>query len=103
MTLDFAEYIRSYLPSGDSDGNGHRDDEVSQLLKLNVDCLYYDTDDMSELVIPNHNHKYTAIHLNIHNLPSKYYLLRQLISKLEDTHLVIYYIVLCEFFYQILI
>ena len=98
MALDFGEYIRNYLRSGDGDGTDDGDDEVSPLLKLNVDCLYYDIDDMAKLVIPRHNHKYTAIHLNIHSLPSKYDQLRHIIAHLEDIGLVIHFIMLCETF-----
>jgi len=61
MALDFGEYIRSYSCSGDSDGTEDEDDEVSQLLKLNVDHLYYDVDDMAKLLIPGHKHRYTTI------------------------------------------
>jgi len=66
---DFADYIRSYASSGDSTGTDDDDrvDEVNQLLKLNIDCLYYDIDDM----LMGHNHKFTVIHLNIPNLLSK--------------------------------
>ena len=68
------EYITSYLRNGD-DTTDDRDDDVNQLLKLNVDCLYYDIDDIAKLIIPGHNHKYTEIHLRIVNIPSKYFII----------------------------
>ena len=98
MSLDFGEYLRSYLDSGDGDGTGSGDDEVSPLLRLNVDCLYYDIDDMVKLAIPGHKHRYTAIHLNIHSLPSKYDQLRLIIANLEDVGLTIHFLMLCETF-----
>jgi len=73
--------------------------EMSQLLKLNVDCFHYDINDMSKLVITGHNHKCTAIQINLHRVPSKYDQLRQLIANLEDIGLAIH----VRPFYQILI
>ena len=75
----------------DSDVTDDGVDEVSQLLKLNVDRLYYNIDDVSKLVIPGHNHTYTTIYLIIHSLQNKYDQLRQLITNLE----VLLFILLC--------
>lgn len=55
MALDFGEYMTTYLHSGPGDA----DDEVSPLLKLNVDCVYYvmiDTDqNINYLEIERHS------------------------------------------------
>ena len=58
------------MRNGD-DTTDDRDDDVNQLLKLNVDCLYYDIDNVAKLVISRENHKYITIHLNTHNYRSK--------------------------------
>ena len=62
------------MRNGD-DTTDDRDDDVNQLLKLNVDCLYYDIDDIAKLIIPGHNHIYTEIHLRTDNIPSKYFII----------------------------
>jgi ubiquinone biosynthesis protein Coq4 len=45
--------------------------EVNTLLKLNIECMYYNIDDMHKLTKECAGYMYTAIHLNIHSLPSK--------------------------------
>ena len=45
MTYDFGKYQKSYMDSGQCD-DGDPDDEVSMPLRLNLDCLYYNIDDM---------------------------------------------------------
>ena len=55
MAIDFGEsnfYMNNYLHDCDGDGTDDEDDEARPLLKLDVDCLYYDIDDMVKLVIP---------------------------------------------------
>ena len=73
MATDFADYMTSYGKSGDGDGD---DSEDLTLLQLNTECSYYDIEEMSKFVRPNSGYKYTAIHLNIHSLPSKHAQLR---------------------------
>jgi len=77
------------LRNGD-DTTDDRDDDVNQLLKLNVNCLYCDIDDITKFIIPGHNHKYTKIQLSTANIPSKYHQISHLVSNLEDTCLVIH-------------
>ena len=85
------------MDSGQGD-DGDPDDEVSPLLRLNLDCLYYNIDDMVKFTQLGNNYKYTSIHLNIHSLPSKYDQLRTMIANLEDIGIIIHFIMLCETF-----
>ena len=78
--------------------DGDPDDEVSPLLRLNLDCLYYNIDDMVKFTQLGNNYKYTSIHLNIHSLSSKYNQLRTMIANLKDIGMIIHFIMLCETF-----
>ena len=41
-------------------GNGEMNDNAgNSLLKLNIECKYYDTDDMKTFTTPNHKYTYT--------------------------------------------
>ena len=91
MTYDFGKYLKSYIDSGQGD-DGDPDDEVSSLLRLNLDCLYDNIDDMVKFTQLGNNYKYTSIHLNIHSLPSKYDQLRTMIANLEDIGIIIHFI-----------
>ena len=89
MTYDFGKFLKSYMDSGQGD-NGDPDDEVSPLLRLNLDCLYYNIDDMIKFTQLANNYKYS--------LPSKYDQLRTMIANLEDIGIIIHFIMLCETF-----
>ena len=72
------------MDNGQGD-DGDPDDEVSPLLRLNLDCLYYNIDYMVKII-------------NIHQftLSSKYDQLRIMIANLEDIGIIIHFIMLCE-------
>ena len=69
MTDDFYDYLRTY--QGGSDGEGEEHTELP-FQKIHDQCKYYDIDDITVCAKPCPGYKYTAIHLNIHSLPSKY-------------------------------
>ena len=79
----------------DNDDDG---DEGSGLWSVNSNCTYYDIDDVNSLSDSNNCYQHTALHLNIHSLPSKHEQLRAMISDLLDSGIVINYILLCETF-----
>ena len=87
----FNEYLSPYRDDGYGNDRDDEDNESNSLLKLNIECKYYDTDDMT-----TPNHKYTAIHLNIRSLPSKHDQLQMIISNLRDMDLTIDFIMVCE-------
>ena len=63
-----------------------------------MNCTYYDIYDSHKIGNNNLGYKYTAIHLNIHSLPSKYDQLRNMLSELKDKNIAITFIMLCETF-----
>ena len=63
-----------YNPAIDgSDGEGEDHTELP-FQKIHDQCkyMYYDINDIAVCAKPSPGYKYTAIHLNIHSLPSKY-------------------------------
>jgi hypothetical protein len=94
MSLDFGKYLETYQSSGDDD-----DDEVNgPLWNLNMDCTYHDIDNIQTFNYDNHGYKFTAMHLNIHSLPSKYDQLRTMLGQLRDRGISIHFVMLCETF-----
>ncbi len=65
MEFNLKEYLETYrhgdsgygFESADEDG-----DEVNTLLKLNIECMYYNIDDMHTLTKECAGYMYTAIH-----------------------------------------
>ena len=93
MALEFDTYLRSYI-KGDEDD----DEDDTQLLKLNTNCNYYEIEDMKQFITPNMGHKYTAIHMNVWSLPSKYDQIRSMMAKLKEIGITVHFIMLCETF-----
>ncbi len=95
MSFDFNEFLRTYNSNGEDD-----DDAENGLLNLNLNCDYYDVDDLKQIVTTTrgNRYRYLAIHLNIHSLASKYDQLRTLLSDLHDSGIHINFILLCETF-----
>ena len=58
MTYDFGKYLKSYMDSGQGD-DGDPVDEVSPLLRLNLDCLYYNIDYMVKFTTIINIHQFT--------------------------------------------
>ena len=92
----FNEYLAQYRDDGYGNDGDDEDNEGNSLLKLNIECKYYDTDDMKTFTTPNHKYTYTAIHLNIRSLPSKHDQLQTIISNLRYMDLTIDFIMVCE-------
>jgi hypothetical protein len=66
---------------------------------LQVDSKYYDIADLINLKLPNNTqHKYTAMHINIHSLPAKIDQLTTLLSHLKQNNINLHFILLCETF-----
>ena len=93
MATSFDRYMHDFQ---DNDDDG---DEGNGLLwSVNSNCTYYDIDDVNSLSDSNNCYQHTALHLNIHSLPSKHEQLRAMISDLLDSGIVINYILLCQTF-----
>ncbi len=85
MIFDFDKYLEAYRDSGydgDSDDDGDND---GPLQKLNIQCQYYDIENMANFVQSiNQSHKYTAIHVNIRSLPGKHDQLQTMVAEIHD-------------------
>ena len=92
---DFYDYLRTYQDGSDGEGEDHTE---LPFQKIHKKCKYYDIDDIPMCVKPSPGYKYTAIHLNIHSLPSKYCQLRTMLADFEDKGILIDFIMLCETF-----
>ena len=95
MALDLCRYLEQYQNSGDDGDDGEVTDHI---WNMNMNCTYYDIDDIHKVGNNNHGYKYTTIHLNIHSLPSKYDQIRNMLSELKDKNIAITFIMLCETF-----
>jgi len=96
MAFSFDEYLDLYRHS--EYGNGIDSDENCYTPLLKVDCLYYDIDDMKQLLINNQNFVYSQVHINIRSLPAKYDQLKTMISELDNLGINMDFIMLCETF-----
>ena len=69
---------------------------------LDLDSLYYDTDQigmhLNNLKLNGMAHEYSALHINIQSLPSKFEKLKLLISELCSANIHLDFILLCETF-----
>ena len=73
-TLYFREFIgpkKFNWTSSDGEGEDHTE---LPFQKIHDQCkyMYYDINDIAVCAKPSPGYEYTAIHLNIHSLPSKY-------------------------------
>ncbi len=59
-------------------------------------CKYYEIDEIKK--VTNLNFKYTAIHINIHSLPSKFDQLVTLLDNFQNIGISINFVMLCETF-----
>lgn len=78
----------------DDDNNDLNNETVTNIIN---NCKYYDIDEL-KILKSNYKHKYTAIHINIHSLPSKYDELISLIAEINTIGIEINFIMLCETF-----
>jgi len=74
------------------------DPNNDQTSNLNIpNTAYIEVDHLKD-IRDNTNHKYNCLHLNIQSLPSKFDLLKQLLSLLKEDRVHIDFIMLCETF-----
>ena len=68
------------------------------MLDINIDCEYYNLENMSNLAKDTNTCQYMAIHLNIRGLAGKFDQLTTMISNINAAGLKISFILLCETF-----
>lgn len=62
-----------------------------------VDCKYYEIEQVIN-INPKNDHKFCALHLNIHSLPAKHDQLKEIIASLREKGTIVHFILLCETF-----
>ena len=65
---------------------------------LRASSSYCQLSDIDESVQTFRTAKYCILHLNIHSLPTKYSLLRNLLTELKESGIIIHFVLLCETF-----
>ena len=78
-----------------SDSN---DNNLTTICDVHVDSKYYEMEDMQHIPPKNIKPKLTALHINIHSLPAKFYQLNLLLYKLKQANTYAHCILLCETF-----
>ncbi len=71
MSSKFENYLGKFMNNGDEDDNN--DQLTNTLNDLISNCTYHDMDNLPTHMIHNKSYQYTAIHINIHSLPSKHF------------------------------
>ena len=99
-TINFDEFLNKYRDNGYGNDNDDEESNNSPLLKLNVDCMYHEMENLKVFITTDHKYLYTSIHLNIRSLPTKYDQLRTMISELNVMGLAIDFIMICETFFN---
>ena len=94
---NFENFLIRYIGNDDNSNDNENNLLDESLSKLITKCKYYDLDDMSKLST-GQKFNYTALHINIHSLPSKHDELLTLLSNLLDKGIEINFIMLCETF-----
>ena len=88
--LDFVRLYDAYI--------GNNDDEPHPVRSLDIDSKYYNIDDMFSACVTNTYFDYSALHLNVQGLASKFTGLKMMLSQIQDAGICFDFILLCETF-----
>ena len=94
MSLNFTDYLQDLFDYEDSEDNYFG----NILNNLNSGCKYHDIDSISSLSKTHNESKYTAMHINIQSLASKYDQLKTFVHTLNNYDIKLDFILLCETF-----
>ena len=91
--------MASISQSNDIDITVNDDNSVTLIApNLVINSNYSEIEDLVEIRESRHNFQYRSLHINIHSIPCKFELLKDMIARLEAVNLEIDFIFLCETF-----
>ena len=90
--IDLKLCLQRYL--GD---NEHFDDSPFNNI-LDIDSPYLDIDEIPNNIPPDAQYRYKSLHINIHSIPEKIDMLKEILLKFEEINIEIDFILLCETF-----
>ena len=86
-------------PSIDVDITVNEDNSVCLTVpNLSINSVYSEIEQLATVRESRHNFQYRCLHINIHSIPCKFELLKNIISRLQDINIDLDFIFLCETF-----